>query len=46
MDDEGGSVPRGYEPAPSAGKLLLFVLGFVVFAVVVVGGGVILVAGG
>ncbi|MEU6847897.1 hypothetical protein ACN2WE_16115 [Streptomyces sp. cg28] len=37
--------PRAYEPAPSPGKLLLFVLAFVVFAVIVVGGGVILVAG-
>jgi hypothetical protein len=38
--------PRAYEPAPSAGKLFLFVLAFVVFAVIVVGGGVILAAGG
>ncbi|MYW66110.1 hypothetical protein GTY65_18930 [Streptomyces sp. SID8379] len=38
--------PRAYEPAPSAGKMLLFVLAFVAFAVIVVGGGVILVAGG
>ena len=45
VDDEAAA-PRGYEPAPSAGKLLLFVLAFVVFAVIVVGGGVILVAGG
>ncbi|MGY0024348.1 hypothetical protein [Streptomyces sp. cg35] len=40
------SPPRAYEPAPSARKLLLFVLVFVGFAVVVVGGGVILTAGG
>ncbi|MEV3859354.1 hypothetical protein AB0J38_34245 [Streptomyces sp. NPDC050095] len=37
--------PREYQPAPSGGKLVLFVLAFVVFAVIVVGGGVILVAG-
>ncbi|MFJ8827220.1 hypothetical protein ACIREE_36320 [Streptomyces sp. NPDC102467] len=43
---EFASPPRAYQPAPSAGKLLLFVFAFVVFAVIVVGGGVILVAGG
>ncbi|MFJ4715720.1 hypothetical protein [Streptomyces sp. NPDC088785] len=37
--------PRSYEPAPSAGKLFLFVLAFVAFAIVVVGGGVLLVTG-
>lgn len=40
------SEPRAYEPAPSVKKLLLFVLAFVVFAVIVVGGGVILVGSG
>ncbi|WP_425834267.1 hypothetical protein [Streptomyces fractus] len=37
---------RAYEPGPSAGKLFLFVLAFVGFAVLVVGAGVVLVAGG
>ncbi|MFE2585821.1 hypothetical protein [Streptomyces sp. NPDC059378] len=32
--------PRGYEPAPGVGKLLLWVLLFVLAAVVVVLGGV------
>lgn len=41
-----GPEPRSYEPGPSAGKLLLFVAVFVAFAVIVVGGGVILTAGG
>ncbi|MFD8573363.1 hypothetical protein [Streptomyces sp. NPDC059639] len=44
--EPGPEQPRAYEPAPSAGKLFLFVLAFVVFAVIVVGGGVVLVAGG
>lgn len=43
---QGAAGGRAYEPAPSAGKLLLFVLVFAGFAVVVVGGGVLLVAGG
>lgn len=46
QDPADGSEPRSYEPGPSAGKLLLFVAVFVAFAVIVVGGGVILTAGG
>ncbi|PJN10561.1 hypothetical protein CG723_15175 [Streptomyces sp. CB01635] len=41
-----GPEPRSYEPGPSAGKLMLFVAVFVAFAVIVVGGGVILTSGG
>ncbi|GAA1285402.1 hypothetical protein GCM10009646_86520 [Streptomyces aureus] len=46
QDPADGPEPRSYEPGPSAGKLLLFVAVFVAFAVIVVGGGVILAAGG
>jgi hypothetical protein len=45
QDPADGPEPRSYEPGPSAGKLLLFVAVFVAFAVIVVGGGVILTAG-
>ncbi|MEV0844332.1 hypothetical protein AB0J21_00355 [Streptomyces sp. NPDC049954] len=37
--------PRSYEPAPAVGKLLLFLGVFLVFAVIVVAGGVYLTAG-
>ncbi|MFB7757386.1 hypothetical protein ACFC18_48720 [Streptomyces sp. NPDC056121] len=46
QESAGGPEPRDYEPGPSAGKLMLFVAVFVAFAVIVVGGGVILTAGG
>jgi hypothetical protein len=46
QDPAAGPEPRSYEPGPSGGKLLLFVAVFVAFAVIVVGGGVILTAGG
>lgn len=46
QEPEDGPEPRAYEPGPSAGKLMLFVAVFVAFAVIVVGGGVILTAGG
>lgn len=46
QDPADGSELRSYEPGPSAGKLLLFVAVFVAFALIVVGGGVILTAGG
>ncbi|MEB3965664.1 hypothetical protein OKJ48_36395 [Streptomyces kunmingensis] len=43
---EAVSPTRAYQPAPSAGKLLFFALAFVGFAVLVVGGGVVLVGAG
>lgn len=46
QDPADGPEPRSYEPGPSAGKLLLFMAVFVAFAVIVVGGAVILTAGG